>query len=519
MSDTSVNPLWNALESSTADLERLMARTDQVVAGGSILLSLYAAVAISPFLGVTLAALSAVYFVYFSVSAALLSRGHGFAALRWSNPLVEITVPGTALIGIAMSEGPAYALGSWVPPMLFTLYIGASLMRLHPWVPLLAGFVAASEYALIWAVAIRGQVDPTVTLHAPRVQLVRVTSLLLFGGAAALAVRAMRRVIDNANADVRSKELFGKYRMLDEIASGGMGRVVRAVYCPEGGFERPVAIKLIHPHLAADEDFVGKFRTEAELAARLAHPNIVSALDFGRVDNTFFLALEFVDGPTLNHLMAHRREVGLPLPLHLVAHIGRELASGLHYAHEIALSPEGLPLRVVHRDLSPSNVLLARNGSVKITDFGVARALGTEHSAQTHTIAGKPSYIAPEQLRDGTIDRRVDLWALGVLLWELVTNQRLFARREEAATMYAVIEAKIAPVSSLRPEASAAWDEFFLGILERDPNQRFASASDVGAALSLLADREGAASAQDLAAVVRSVLHVEELELDPTRVE
>ena len=261
-----------------------------------------------------------------------------------------------------------------------------------------------------------------------------------------------------------------------------------------------------------------KFRTEAELAARLAHPNIASALDFGRVDDTFFLALEFVEGPTLGELMKHRRELDLPLPLHLVAFVGIQLAAGLHYAHEVALDPEGSPLRVVHRDLSPSNVLLARNGAVKITDFGVARALGTEHSAQTHTIAGKPSYIAPEQLKDGTIDQRVDLWALGVLLWELVANRKLFARREEAATLYAVVEGPIPVVSSLRPEAGTPWEEFFAGILCRNPEERFASAADVGAALSLLADLEGKASAADLAAVVRSIEQVQELELDPTRV-
>ncbi|TNE88722.1 MAG: serine/threonine protein kinase [Deltaproteobacteria bacterium] len=518
MADSSQSPLWSALESSSAELERMIARADQLVSGLCIAVALYASAAISPSLGLPLSLLSGLAFAYFSVAAAMLSRGLGFAVLRWVNPLVELALPGAALLITVFAEGPAYALGSWVPPMLFTLYIGAGIVRLHAPIPFAVGVLAAAEYLFVWLVAIRGAVDPTVTLFSPRVQLVRASSLVLFGIGSSLAVVALRRVIDAANADVRSQELFGKYRLLDEIASGGMGRVIRAVYCPEGGFERPVAVKLIHPHLAADPAFVERFRTEAELAARLAHPNIASALDFGRVDDTFFLALEYVDGPTLGDLNKHRYELGTALSLGMVAFIGQQLASGLQYAHELALDPDGQPLRVVHRDLSPSNVLLARNGTVKITDFGVARALGTEHSAKTHTLAGKPSYVAPEQLKDGVIDQRVDLWALGVLLWELAANRRLFARREEAATLYAVVEAPIPPISSLRADAGPAWDAFFERILCREPDGRFASAAEVDEALHALVDRDAVATAADLAAVVRRVGDVQELELDPTRV-
>lgn len=514
MPEPQQNALWSALETSAAELEAMIARADQLVTVLCVGIALYASVAIAPALGLPLAVLSVVAAIYFSISASLLSRKIGFPILRFLNPVVEMLLPGVALVILVLAEGPAYALGSWVPPMLFTLFIGAGILRLSPWVPIVVSGLAASEYALVWAIAIRGHVDPTVTLFSPRVQLVRVTSLLLAGVGSSLAVFALRRVIGRANASVRSKDLFGKYRLLEDIASGGMGRVVRAVYCPEGGFERPVAVKLIHPHLAADPSFVDRFRTEAELAARLAHPNIASALDFGRVDDTFFLALEFIDGPTLGAMMRHRRQTGELWPLSLVAYIGVQLAAGLHYAHELALDPEGSPLRVVHRDLSPANVLVGQNGAVKITDFGVARALGTEHSAQTHTIAGKPSYIAPEQLRDGTIDQRVDLWALGVVLWEMAANRRLFARKEEAATLFAVVEAEIPPLRSIRKGVTSPWEEFFRGILCRDPDERFATAEDVAAALNLLAEREGKVTSAHVAAAVRAMDEPQELELD-----
>jgi serine/threonine protein kinase len=333
--------------------------------------------------------------------------------------------------------------------------------------------------------------DDGQLLHQPAVQLVRAGSLVITGCAASLAVFGLQRIIDRANAGLRSSELFGKYRLVREIASGGMGVVHEALYCPEGGFERKVAVKVIHPHLARDEAFVARFREEAALSARLVHPNLVAALDFGTWGDTCFFAMEYVEGPTLHEILDRQRFLNVPLDAGLVALIGAEVAEGLHFAHRVARDAQGRPLRVIHRDLSPVNVLIDRSGIVKILDFGVARALRDDQDARTQNLVGKPSYVAPEQLSDQVVDERSDLWSLAVVLWELLCNQRLFKRQEDAATLMAVASAEIPLPSSLRPDVQAMWDAFFVRALCRDPALRFPTALHVRDALRQIAEDHG----------------------------
>ncbi|MCB9677822.1 MAG: serine/threonine protein kinase [Alphaproteobacteria bacterium] len=483
--------LWSALESSVADLEIVLARADQGVAAMAILISIWFST-VRPALGLPLGLLCVGVFASATAAHALLVRGMFVTPLRYAMPVMEIALPGLALLVMTEVEGPGYALGSWVPPQLFCLFIAASILRLQPAVPLVMGVIAAAEFWLVYWFAIHDAVEGDgVLLHRVDVQLVRTGSLIITGAAGSMAVYGLKRIIGRANADLRAQELFGKYRLLREIASGGMGVVHEALYCPEGGFERKVAIKVIHPHLAADRGFVERFREEAEISARLAHPNLVSALDFGTVEHTYFFAMEFVDGPTLRDVLDRHRRSGQPLDAGLVALIGADVAEGLHFAHRIARDSDGKPLRVVHRDLSPANILIDRSGLVKILDFGVARALKDAKMVHTRNLVGKPSYLAPEQLEDHVVDERSDLWSLSVVLWELLCNTRLFRRREEAATMLAVINDDIPMPSSLRKDVAATWDAFFLRALNRDPEMRFQSALAVRDALRQIAEDHG----------------------------
>ncbi|MEZ4323038.1 MAG: serine/threonine-protein kinase [Myxococcota bacterium] len=507
--------LWSALESGVADLEILLARADQGVSAMAILIAIWFST-VRPAIGIPLGLMCCGVFVAATIAHALLVRGIAVNALRYAMPAMEIAIPGAALLVLAEVEGPGYALGSWVPPQLFCLFIAGSILRLQPGVPIVMGCIAAAEFWLVYWFAIHDRVEGDgVLLHRMDVQLVRTGSLIITGCAGSMAVYGLKRIIGRANADLRAQELFGKYRMIREIASGGMGVVHEALYCPEGGFERKVAIKVIHPHLAADRGFVERFREEAELCARLTHPNLVAALDFGTVEHTYFFAMEYVDGPTLRDILDRHRRNGKPLDAGVVALIGAEVAEGLHFAHRVARDSNGQPLRVIHRDLSPANILIDRSGLVKILDFGVARALGEARMVHTQNLVGKPSYLAPEQLQDHVVDERSDLWSLSVVLWELLCNTRLFRRREEASTMLAVLQDSIPSPSSLRTDVQATWDAFFLRALAREPELRFPTALALRDALRAIAEDHGAPDASALSGLAWTQEEdVELLELD-----
>lgn len=509
--------LWSALESSVTDLEILLARADQGVAAIAILIAVWFAT-VRPQIALPLGLMCVGVLITATVAHGLLVRGVAVRPLRFLLPAMEITIPGAAFLILAEVEGPAYALGSWVPPQLFCLFIAASILRLHPTLPILMGALAAAQFWSVYWVFVRPAVEGDgVLLHRMDVQLVRAGSLFITGCAASLAVVGLKRIIGRANADLRSTELFGKYRLIREIAQGGMGVVHEALYCPEGGFERKVAIKLIHPHLARDEGFVKRFREEAELSARLTHPNLVAALDFGTVADTCFFAMEYVDGPTLHEVLARQRALAVPLDPGLVALIGAEVAEGLHFAHRVARDAEGRTLKVIHRDLSPANLLIDRSGMVKILDFGVARALVGAEQAHTRNLVGKPSYLAPEQLQDHVVDERSDLWSLAVVLWELLCNQRLFRRDEDAATLLAVVQDPIPLPSTVRPGVQATWDAFFVRALSRDPALRYPSALELRDALRQIAEDHGAPDTQRLSELAWTAEEdVELLDLDET---
>ncbi len=506
--------LWSALESGVGELEVVLARGGQGVALITTVVALYVAVMVTRRTGMILSVVSIASLLFYTAAHALLVRDVGRRALRIVIPLVEIGVPSSALYILALTEGPEYALGSWVPPQLFSVFIAASILRLHPMIPLLMGTLSAAAYGAIWWAVIAGQVDSSFLLYRPEMQITRMISLVLTGGVCAAGVRSLRGAIGLANTRLRQQELFGKYRLGERIASGGMGSVHEALYCPEGGFERKVAIKLIHPHLATDPGFVDRFRREAELCSQLLHPNIVAALDFGRIHDTYFLAMEFVDGRPLSALLRERRRMGRPLAPRAVAWIGLQLAEALHHAHAVATDSHGNLLQVVHRDLSPSNVLIGRSGRIRMADFGVARALGAATHLETKTLVGKASYVAPEQLHEQTVDPRADLWSLGVVLWEALTGDRLFHREHEGATLLAVVTDDVPSVSSVRDGLDPEWDAFLDAALQRDPDQRIPSAAVMRARLDVLVRLEGPPLTSEIAELLLDEAELPDLELD-----
>ncbi len=284
---------------------------------------------------------------------------------------------------------------------------------------------------------------------------------------------------------------LGGYRIARAIASGGMATVFLARRTGPGRFAQTAALKVIHPHLADEREFVEMFMEEARIASSINHPNVCRVLDFGQAEGTFYLAMEYVRGETwattLSALAASRE--GRARIHALSTHVMAQACEGLYAVHS-ALDPSGVHLQIVHRDLSPHNLLVAYDGSVRVLDFGVAsaRALGQRLSkASTDVIRGRYAYMAPEQVLGGEVDQRADIWSLGVCLREALTGSRLFERDTQVATMLAVTQEPLPPWPKHVP---LLLREICDQALEREPAERFASAREFGSALSRVAALE-----------------------------
>src|SRR5690606_35659581 len=232
----------------------------------------------------------------------------------------------------------------------------------------------------------------------------------------------------------------GRYALLRRLAHGGMATVYLGRVSGTAGFEKVVAVKLIHPHLAEEPDFLEMFLDEARIAAKIQHPHVVEILDLGEDQGTHYMAMAWVEGETLSALVRALRPGTLPLAV--TFRIVSDTLIGLAAAH--GLSDEtGRPLGLVHRDVSPQNLLISMAGWVKVTDFGIMKAAGRSGRTRTGELRGKVAYVSPEQARREYVDARSDLSAVGVLLWELLTGDRLFARATEAATLERVIACEV----------------------------------------------------------------------------
>lgn len=268
-------------------------------------------------------------------------------------------------------------------------------------------------------------------------------------------------------------EIFGKYQMLTRIASGGMAEVWLARSSSLGGFEKLLAIKRMRPSLSQNPAFVSMFIDEAKLTVQLSHPNVVQVFDFGRADDDYFMAMEFVEGPDLFNLVRQAKLQGQGLPVGICVYILRAVFDGLNHAH---LGGPRRQASVVHRDVSPQNVLVSYDGHVKVGDFGIAKAASEIEQSATGEIFGKLSYVSPEQSRGEVVDGATDIWAAGVVLHELLCNRRLFARSNDLETMDAVDSGPIDNPCDINPDVPPELGALVMEALQRDPTKRLQSA-------------------------------------------
>ena len=283
-----------------------------------------------------------------------------------------------------------------------------------------------------------------------------------------------------------------KYRLTEKIGSGGMAEVFRATGVGPDGFERPFVIKRIHPRLSEAPEFVRMFVHEAKISARLIHPNIVQVFELAYQGGAHYMVMEPVEGMDMGWLLKRRRErPHESLSPAFVAEVGRQVCRGLEFAHTLT-SSEGEPLRIVHRDVTPPNIMVAWNGTVKVLDFGIARAAEAIRPSLTDPgmVKGKMSYVAPELLEGKTADARSDLFSLGAVMHELLTGRQLFAGQNDLETLNQVKEKVIPPPSAFNPGVKPALDGVVLRALSRDPDKRYATAGEMGDELEELALRK-----------------------------
>jgi serine/threonine protein kinase len=295
-------------------------------------------------------------------------------------------------------------------------------------------------------------------------------------------VSAPPRSDRNEDSSQDAARTIGRYALHAEIAAGGMATVHIGRLLGPVGFARTVAIKKLHPPLAKDPEFVAMFLDEARLAARIRHPNVVSTLDVVATEGELFVVMEYVPGESLARLLRAVRTNSEMVPVPIAATIMVGVLHGLHAAHE-ARDERGQPLRIVHRDVSPHNILIGTDGDAHVIDFGIAKARGRMQVTRQGQIKGKLSYMPAEQLLGQPLDQRADVFAASIVLWECLTGQRLFQGTDDSEVYAKVLLGKVDPPSLYAPELTPAVDEIVMRGLARDRNQRFTTAREMALAL------------------------------------
>lgn len=302
--------------------------------------------------------------------------------------------------------------------------------------------------------------------------------------------------------------IFGKYKLLEPLGQGGMAEVYKALSVGAAGFQRPVVIKRILPSLSSNRQFVEMFIKEASIAASLDHPNIVQVFDLGEDEGDLFMVLEYVPGLDLGTVAQHYKDKGKRLPHQLVAYVAVDMCKALECAHGFH-DASGKPAPVIHRDVSPQNVLLSMNGGVKLADFGLAMALTDNRITMPGIIKGKLGYLSPEQAAGALqLDTRSDLFSLGVVLHEAIAGRRLFVGRSPAETMKRIQEAKVPGLGNFVKDIPEALEEIIRSLLSRNPDERPNSAIEVRRSLAQYLRRvHPPVDATTLAGVVRHTFH------------
>ncbi len=293
-----------------------------------------------------------------------------------------------------------------------------------------------------------------------------------------------RRIAEGSAPSLTGGTYFlGRYRVVDEIGVGGMASVHLARADGPGGFQKWVAIKRIHKHLAEDDTFIRMFLDEARIAARITHPNVAQVFDLGKHADTYWIAMEYLHGEPLREVMrVIDDEQAPPMNYHLAAKICAEAAEGLHAAHELR-DNDGKLLNLVHRDVTPHNLFLTYEGGIKVVDFGIAKVTGRLASTRAGTLKGKLAYMSPEQVRGEAVDRRTDIFALGVVLWELTTGRRLFRMDSDLETLERVQACVVPPPSSVANDFPMELEAVVMRALAKDKDQRYQTVRELSRAL------------------------------------
>lgn len=312
-------------------------------------------------------------------------------------------------------------------------------------------------------------------------------------------------LLPNTPAELGPGSVLGRYELLLPIAAGGMAMVWAARLKGTRGFQKIVAVKTMLPTLSEDDQFERMFLSEASLASQIRHPNAVEILDLGEQDGVLFLAMEWIDGIPLNQVMkVAKRQNGMPIPI--AVRIVAQACAGLHAAHELK-DKSGKLVGLVHRDISPQNILVTYNGLAKVVDFGVAKATALNDSTtQAGQLKGKVSYMAPEQVRGGAIDRRVDVFAMGIVLYTLTTGKHPFRRESEGATLFAISSTD--PVEApheFQADYPASLEAVLMRALEKERDERYATANELMRALDKALPPSQRATDEDVANFVREL--------------
>ncbi|HEY2900287.1 MAG TPA: serine/threonine-protein kinase [Polyangia bacterium] len=298
-----------------------------------------------------------------------------------------------------------------------------------------------------------------------------------------------------------------RYRITERVAAGGMAEVFRGVAESLQGFKKNIAIKRILPNLTKNKKFVAMFLDEARLSLALQHANIVQVFDIGHADDTYFIVMEYVDGVHLKSLMEWRRRISRRIPIAHTLYIIMEMCKGLSYAHELLNPDTGKPLGIVHRDISPPNVLISKQGEVKVVDFGLAKATSQLENTDPGVVKGKMSYLSPEAARGEEVDHRADIFAVGILLYEMLTGKRLFYGETDYQTVELVRNAKIPPLKAQNPQVEPELEDIVRKSLARRPEDRYQSALDLQDALAHYSYSRGLkVISRDIAELVRQCL-------------
>ena len=289
---------------------------------------------------------------------------------------------------------------------------------------------------------------------------------------------------------------FGRYELLKRLAGGGMGEVYLARQRGIDGFSKLLVVKTLLPHLCEDEEFITMFKDEARVTAQLIHPNICQVFEFDQVGGVYYMSMEYLRGEDLRRLWKACEQKGTPLRVPLICRVISDAAAGLDFAHSLR-DNKGEPYNIVHRDISPQNILVTFEGGVKLIDFGVAKAAGRAQHTRTGALKGKYSYMSPEQVAGAEVDGRSDIFALGIVLHELLTGRRLFKADSDVQTLARVRECNVAPPSRLNPQLPPGLDAIVLKALAKDPNDRYRTAQEFRLAIEdwLIQGRMSAASA------------------------